>query len=56
MIAKHVPMRSLAKSDFAELVEYITDEQDKTERLGLVTATNCDAATMQAVIGEVLAT
>lgn len=56
MIAKHVPMRSLAKSDFAELVEYITDEQDKTERLGLVTATNCEAATMQAVIGEVLAT
>lgn len=56
MIAKHVPMRSLAKSDFAELVEYITDEQDKAERLGQITATNCEAATMQAVIGEVLAT
>ncbi|CAI10575.1 TraI protein of DNA transfer system (plasmid) [Aromatoleum aromaticum EbN1] len=56
MIAKHVPMRSLAKSDFAELVEYITDEQGKTERLGPVTATHCAAATLQAVIGEVLAT
>jgi hypothetical protein len=56
VIAKHVPMRSLAKSDFAELVEYITDEQDKAERLGQITATNCEAATMQAVIGEVLAT
>lgn len=55
MIAKHVPMRSLAKSDFAELVEYITDEQDKAERLGQITATNCEAATLQAVIGEVLA-
>ena len=27
MIAKHVPMRSIKKSDFAELVKYITDEQ-----------------------------
>ncbi|ENL6751081.1 relaxase/mobilization nuclease domain-containing protein [Vibrio cholerae] len=56
MIAKHVPMRSLKKSDFAGLVKYITDEQSKTERLGLVNATNCEADTMQAVIGEVLAT
>jgi hypothetical protein len=30
MIAKHVPMRSLGKSDFAGLVEYITDAQSKT--------------------------
>ncbi|MFT2112499.1 TraI/MobA(P) family conjugative relaxase [Marinomonas sp. 2405UD68-3] len=56
MIAKHVPMRSLKKSDFSGLVKYITDEQSKTERLGLVNATNCEADTMQAVIGEVLAT
>lgn len=56
MIAKHVSMRSLKKSDFAGLVKYITDEQSKTERLGLVNATNCEADTMQAVIGEVLAT
>lgn len=49
-------MRSLKKSDFAGLVKYITDEQSKTERLGLVNATNCEADTMQAVIGEVLAT
>ncbi len=40
MIAKHVPMRSLGKSDFAGLAEYITDAQSKTERLGLVTVTN----------------
>ena len=31
MIAKHVPMRSLGKSDFAGLVQYITDAQSKTE-------------------------
>ncbi|WP_417519320.1 TraI/MobA(P) family conjugative relaxase [Marinobacter sp.] len=56
MIAKHVPMRSLKNSDFSGLVKYITDDQSKTERLGLVNATNCEADTMQAVIGEVLAT
>ncbi|QKN64064.1 hypothetical protein HCU77_19310 [Streptomyces coelicolor] len=32
MIAKHVPMRSIKKSDFAELVKYITDEQGKTDK------------------------
>ena len=56
MIAKHVPMRSVGHSDFAGLVGYITDEQDKTERLGLVRMTNCAAGTVQAAIDEVLAT
>ena len=56
MIIKHVPMRSVKKSDFAGLAEYITDEQGKTERVGICTTTNCDADTMTAVIGEVLAT
>lgn len=56
MIAKHVPMRSLGKSDFAGLVDYITDEQEKTERLGLVQVTNCEAGTVTAAISEVLAT
>lgn len=56
MIAKHLPMRSLGKSDFAGLVKYITDAQGKTERLGDVRVTNCQADTMQAVIGEALAT
>ena len=52
MIAKHVPMRSLGKSDFAGLAEYITDAQSKTERLGLVTVTNCQAGTVQAATDE----
>lgn len=56
MIAKHVPMRTLARSNFAELVSYLTDAQDKTERLGDIRVTNCAAATLPAVIGEVLAT
>lgn len=56
MIAKHVPMRSLGKSDFAGLVRYISDAQSKDHRLGLVTVTNCEAHSVRDAITEVLAT
>lgn len=56
MILKHVPMRSLGKSDFADLVSYITDSQSKEHRLGQVQVTNCDAHTVRDAITEVLAT
>lgn len=56
MIAKHVSMRSLGKSDFAGLAKYITDAQSKDHRLGQVLLTNCAAATLPAAIEEVLAT
>jgi hypothetical protein len=56
MIAKHIPMQSLGKSDFASLVSYLTDVQGKSERLGQVTVTNCQAGIIQAAIDEVLAT
>lgn len=49
-------MRSLGKSDFAGLVDYITDEQERTERLGHVQTSNCQAGTLEAAIDEVLAT
>ena len=50
MIAKHVPMRSLGKSDFAGLANYITDAQSKDHRLGHVQATNCEAGSIQDAI------
>lgn len=56
MIAKHVPMRSLGKSDFAGLVNYVTDAQSKDHRLGLVQITNCDAVSVRDAITEILAT
>ncbi|MCD0503680.1 relaxase/mobilization nuclease domain-containing protein, partial [Bordetella petrii] len=56
MIVKHVPVRSLGKSDFAGLVNYVTDAQSKDHRLGLVQTTNCDAASVRDAITEVLAT
>ncbi len=56
MIAKHVSMKNQAKSDFAGLSEYITDSQSKEHRLGVVTVTNCQSATVEAATEEILAT
>ncbi|WP_458249885.1 TraI/MobA(P) family conjugative relaxase [Burkholderia cepacia] len=55
MIAKHVPMRSLGKSDFAGLVKYITADQAKEHRIGEVRLTNCAASTVRDAVTEVLA-
>lgn len=41
MIVKHVPMQSAHKSNFAELVSYMLDEQKKYERVGYVQASHC---------------
>ncbi len=54
MIAKRVQMKSLNKSDFSELVKYITDAQSKNERVGLVTVTNCHSDRPDVASTEVL--
>jgi len=41
MIVKHIPIRTLNKSSFSGLVNYITQAQDKNERVGDVHITNC---------------
>ena len=41
MIAKQVSMRSARKSDFGDLVRYITDTQGNLQRVGTVIVTNC---------------
>ncbi|MDS4071295.1 MAG: TraI/MobA(P) family conjugative relaxase [Candidatus Competibacter sp.] len=56
MIAKHVPMKSVRKSDFAGLVKYLIDEQQKRERVTGVSVTNCHAERPDAAILEVLNT
>ncbi len=56
MIARHIPMKSVKKSDFAELVRYLTDTQDKNERVGEVTVTNCQSDTADAASLEILNT
>ena len=41
MIVKHIPIRKMNKSSFSGLVRYITQAQDKNERVGDVRITNC---------------
>lgn len=56
MIAKHMAMQSVAKSDFAELVKYLTNDQGKNERVGHISVTNCQSDKHQIGITEVLNT
>lgn len=56
MIAKHVPMRSQARSSFTGLVEYISDSQSKEHRLGVVTKTNCRGENLEDALLDVEAT
>ena len=43
MIVKHIPIRKLSKSSFSGLVNYITNAQDRNERVGEVRITNCQS-------------
>jgi hypothetical protein len=56
VIAKHVSMKSVKKSGFAELVRYITDAQRKQQRVGTVRVTNCGAEQPQVAVTEILNT
>jgi PAS domain-containing protein len=52
MIIKHVPMRTLRKSNVVSLVTYLTNTQGRQERVGEITVTNChsdrhDAASLE---------
>ena len=55
MIAKHVPMKSVKKSDFADLVKYLADDQRKNERVVTTSVTNCESSGLTAAVIEVTA-
>ncbi|MCH1879081.1 relaxase/mobilization nuclease domain-containing protein, partial [Alcaligenes ammonioxydans] len=56
MIVKHVAMRSLRKSSFADLVRYLSNPKDTNERLGTVRIANCHSDEMTDAMLEVMAT
>lgn len=56
MIVKHVPMRALRKSSFAELARYLSDPQDHRERVGDLRMANCHADEWADALLEVMAT
>lgn len=56
MIAKHVLAKRAAKSNFSKLVKYMIAPLSKNERVGEVTVTNCESASAEVAILEVLNT
>lgn len=56
MIIRHIPMKSARLSSYSTLVKYITDEQNKQERVGKVRISNCNSVDPTWAIHEVLAT
>ncbi|HHT7352499.1 TPA: TraI/MobA(P) family conjugative relaxase [Legionella pneumophila] len=56
MIIRHIPMKSARLSSYSALVKYITDEQNKQERVGKVRISNCKSVDLTWAIHEVLAT
>src|SRR4051794_40950310 len=56
MIAKHVAIKTVQKSDFSHLARYIVDAQSKNEGLASVAVTNCQTDRADVAITEVLNT
>ena len=56
MIAKRVPIKSGRKSSFAKLANYISNPQEKSERVGVVSVSNCHSTEIEDAALEVMAT
>ena len=56
MIIKHVPMRTLRKSNVVSLVDYLTNTHGRQERVGKITLTNCQSDRHDAASLEMLNT
>ena len=56
MIIKHVPMRTVRKSNVVSLVDYLTNTQGRQERVGEITVTNCHSDRHDAASLEILNT
>ncbi|MGC1181565.1 TraI/MobA(P) family conjugative relaxase [Legionella sp.] len=56
MIIRHIPMKSARLSSFSGLIKYITDEQNKQERVGTVRISHCNNMEPTWATHEVLAT
>jgi hypothetical protein len=56
MIIRHIPMKTARLSSFSGLVQYITNPQDKQERVGNISLSNCNSIDPTWAVQEVLAT
>ncbi|MEI2768358.1 MAG: relaxase/mobilization nuclease domain-containing protein [Gammaproteobacteria bacterium] len=53
MIAKIIPIKSVRKSSFSVLIQYLTDPQDKSERVSQIKVSNCYTDDLTAALLEV---
>jgi len=53
MIAKIIPIKCVRKSSFSALIKYLTDHQDKSERINQVMVTNCYIDELPAALIEI---
>ncbi|MEW6414248.1 MAG: TraI/MobA(P) family conjugative relaxase [Pseudomonadota bacterium] len=56
MIVKHVAMKAVRKSNFGELARYLSDPQERNERIGDIRIANCHADELADAVLEVMAT
>jgi len=53
MIAKIIPIKSVRRSNFSALIQYLTDPQDKSERVGQIKVSNCYSDDLTAGLLEI---
>lgn len=53
MIAKIIPIKSVRKSNFSALIQYLTDPQDKSERISQIKVSNCYSDDQRAALIEI---
>jgi hypothetical protein len=53
MIAKIIPIKSVRKSNFSALIQYLTDPQDKSERISQIKVSNCYSDDLMAGLLEI---
>ncbi|WP_419419470.1 TraI/MobA(P) family conjugative relaxase [Legionella sp. D16C41] len=56
MIIRHIPMKAARLSSFSSLVQYLCDEQNKMERVGSISISNCNSDEPIWAVQEVLVT
>ena len=53
MIAKIIPIKCVRKSNFSALIQYLTDPQDKSERISQIKVSNCYSDELTAALLEI---
>lgn len=53
MIAKIIPIKSVRKSNYSALIQYLTDPQDKSERISQIKVSNCYSGDLTAGLLEI---